>query len=81
MAMPYPKEVLDEIKWRYGNHDLEDVTIRYVSRGMPDDTGSMAGMDISATGPGGIELKNGNFIPYHRILSITYKGKSLFQRE
>ncbi len=77
--MAYPRNVLNEIKWRY--HNLDKVVVSYVSRGAPNDTGFLRGGDIEDLDRGGIRLKDGGLIPYHRILSIEYEGDRVFDLE
>jgi uncharacterized protein (UPF0248 family) len=74
--MTYPREVLNELKWKPGM-SLDKAEITYIHRGAPRDEMTIQGSDI-------IELERSFFvtqeskIPYHRIKRIVYEGKLLF---
>ena len=74
--MTYPREVLNELRWKPGE-ELADAWITYVHRGAPGDEMSISGKDL-------VELEHSFFvtkdakIPYHRIKLIRYHGRVLF---
>jgi uncharacterized protein (UPF0248 family) len=72
----YPREVLNELRWKPGM-SLAEAEITYVHRGAPKDEMTIRGSDI-------MELERSFFvtreskIPYHRIKRIVSEGKVLF---
>lgn len=73
--MVYPREVLNELKWRYGA--LAEARITYIHRGAPGDVLTITGADITELGRS--FFQNGDTsIPYHRIVSIEWRGRTLF---
>jgi uncharacterized protein len=78
MDMPFPREVLNQLKWK--EHDLDGATITYIHRGAPGDIISIGGGDI-------VELERSFFvtvdskIPYHRITEIRYRGAVVWSAE
>ncbi len=75
----HPREVLNEIKWRYSK-SLDGVEIWYVHRGAKNDTMVVEGSTVRNIGRGYLELADG-LIPYHRIFRIVFNGKVIFERE
>lgn len=76
--MVFPREVLNEIKWR---HDaLEDAEITYIHRGAPGDVMTIGGKSIVSLGRSFFETADPT-IPYHRIVKIRLKGKLVFGKE
>lgn len=78
----YPKECLNEIKWRYNG--LEKTEIYYINRGSPNDIGMLEGKNIKNIGGFSLVLYNipiDKHIPYHRIVKIIYDGRVLFSRD
>lgn len=77
--MVYPKEVLNELKWREGR-DLGRATIVYLHRGAPGDLMTISGSDIK-------ELERSFFVtgdgmvPYHRIRKIIYENRVLYDSD
>ncbi len=73
--MVFPREVLNELKWRGGR--LDDAVITYLHRGAPGDRMSVRGADI-------VELERSFFvtadskIPYHRIRRIELDDELLY---
>ena len=74
--MTYPREVLNELRWKPGEN-LAEAWITYVHRGAPRDEVTVSGNDI-------VELEHSFFvtkdakIPFHRIKLICYRGGVLF---
>ncbi len=77
--MTYPREVLNELRWKPGEN-LAEAEITYVHRGAPGDERTISGGDI-------VELEHSFFvtedakIPYHRIKLIRYRSKIVFDVE
>lgn len=77
--MPYPREILNELKWRPGS-SLCDAEITYLHRGAPNDEIVIPGSEI-------VDLERSFFvtkeskIPFHRIKRIMYRGEKLFDAE
>jgi uncharacterized protein (UPF0248 family) len=81
--MPYPKDILNELKWRK-DRDLSKAEIWYVHRGAPNDTKVIAGNDIWDLEHSYMVLSEGSLltrIPFHRIFRIVYEGKVFFERK
>lgn len=77
--MVYPREVLNRLKWTEGM-SLDDAVIWYVHRGAPGDVMRMTGDRITSLGQGFFDTDDAT-IPYHRILRIDYKGRTLFEKD
>lgn len=77
--MVYPREVLNKLKWTEGE-SLSDAVIWYVHRGAPGDVMRISGADIRGLRPGFFETSEAT-IPFHRILRIDYRGKTLFEKD
>lgn len=78
-VMAYPREVLNRLKWTEGE-SLDDAIIWYIHRGAPGDIMRITGNRITNLGRGFFETDEAT-IPYHRILRIEYKGKSVFEKD
>lgn len=76
--MVYPREVLNRLKWTEGE-SLAEAVIWYVHRGAPGDVLRITGEDIVSLGKGFFDTADAT-IPYHRILRIDHRGKTLFLR-
>jgi len=76
--MVYPREVLNRLKWTEGE-GLSEAVIWYVHRGVPGDVMKMTGDQLRVLGKGFFDTDDAT-IPYHRILRIDYRGKTLFLR-
>jgi len=76
--MTNPRIILNELKWKK-EYDLDHAEIWYVHRGAPNDTKILSGKEIIDLDKSFMQT-NGGFIPYHRILKITYNGKNMFKR-
>jgi uncharacterized protein (UPF0248 family) len=79
ILMVYPRQVLNRLRWAQGE-SLEDAVIWYIHRGAPGDFLKITGRDIAALGRGFFDTAEST-IPYHRILRIDSKGKTLFERD
>ena len=77
--MVYPREILNKLKWAQGE-SLNDATIWYVHRGAPGDVLKISGAMISSLGNLFFETYDAT-IPYHRILRIDYRGRTLFMKD
>jgi len=77
--MVYPREVLNKLKWTKGE-SLSDAVIWYLHRGAPKDTMRITGDRISNLGRGFFDTEDAT-IPYHRILRIDYRGRTLFEKD
>ena len=75
----YARELLNRIKWDYKSLN-ETVLVSYLHRGAPNDTVYVRGNEIVALKRSFFYTKDETAIPYHRILTITYKGKEIFRR-
>jgi uncharacterized protein (UPF0248 family) len=73
--MTYPREVLNEIKWRNGS--LSGVVIYYLHRGAPEDMAFIKGDDIVELGRSFFHTRESS-IPYHRITKIEKGGEVVF---
>ena len=76
--MVYPREVLNRLKWTEGEA-LDEAIIWYVHRGAPGDVMRVTGDRLKALGKGFFDTDEAT-IPYHRILRIDYRGKTIFLR-
>lgn len=72
------KDILNELKWR-PKPDLEEAKIWYVHRGAPGDRKVISGSEIKDLGSSFMETTSAT-IPYHRIVKVSYKGKTIFKR-
>ena len=77
--MVYPRQVLNRLRWTEGE-SLEDAVIWYIHRGAPGDVMRIAGREIKALGRGFFDTRNAT-IPYHRVLRIDSKGRTLFEKD
>ena len=73
--MTYPREVLNEIKWRH--NALDEVLVTYVHRGAPGDVLTISGKDIVELGRSFFSTGEAT-IPYHRIVRIVFRQKVVF---
>ncbi|MFA5313562.1 MAG: RNA repair domain-containing protein [Methanomassiliicoccales archaeon] len=73
--MVFPREVLNELKWRYDS--LEDAEITYIHRGAPGDVMTIKGAEIVTLGRSFFDTGDAT-IPYHRIVRISWKGTLVF---
>jgi uncharacterized protein (UPF0248 family) len=75
--MSFPRDILNELKWREGL-DLREAVITYRHRGAPGDVRTISGNDIEALQHSFFITESGT-IPYHRILRIDHRGRTLFE--
>jgi hypothetical protein len=75
----YPRQVLNRLRWTEGE-SLDDAVIWYTHRGAPGDVLKITGRDIKALGRGFFDTEEAS-IPYHRILRIDSKGRTLFEKD
>lgn len=73
--MPYPREILNRLKWKDGG--LEGVWLTYVHRGAPGDVLKIPGENILSLGHSFFATADSE-IPYHRITLIERSGEVLF---
>ena len=81
--MPFPKDILNELKWRV-DRDIKKAEIWYIHRGAPNDTKIVSGSEILDLEHSFMVLSDARMparIPYHRIFKIVYKGRLIFKRE
>ncbi len=77
--MVYPRQVLNRLRWTEGE-SLDDAVIWYIHRGAPEDVLRITGRDIKGLGRGFFDTEEAT-IPYHRILRIDSKGRTLFEKD
>lgn len=76
-----PREVLNELKWRWG--DLDEAVIHYVHRGAPGDARVAQGSRILELGRSFLILRDRHgpaYIPYHRVFRIERGDELLWAR-
>jgi len=71
-------DLLNKLKWDK-NYDFSKVKVWYISRGKIDDLSFVNGNEIKSIGKF-LEIKNGKYIPIHRIVKIEYGGKEIWER-
>ena len=77
MNMPYPRDVLNELRWREGL-SLEEAIITYRHRGAPGDIRVISGKEIEALLRSFFRTAEST-IPYHRIIKIEHRGSVLYK--
>lgn len=63
--------------------DFAKASVEYIDRGSPEDTSAVCGEHILRLEQGWMEIVTGSkvkFIPFHRILRITYDGCVLWEK-
>ena len=75
----HSRDILNELKWK--EMDMSECSIQYVHRGVPGDTKTVSGKDIIDIGRSFFTLYPDTMIPYHRILTIKYKGTILYMKK
>ena len=70
---------MNRLKWTEGD-SLDEAVIWYIHRGAPGDYLGISGSSIRALGRGFFETEDA-MIPYHRILRIDYRGRTLFEKD
>ncbi len=79
--MATPRDILNELKWRYGA--LEDAQICYRHRGALLDEAWVKGERVRELGKSFMELEGpmgGTMLPYHRVLRIEVDGELVWAR-
>jgi uncharacterized protein (UPF0248 family) len=71
----YPREALNEIKWRH--NALDEALVTYVHRGAPGDVLTISGKEIVELGRSFFSTAEAT-IPYHRIVRIVFRQKVVF---
>jgi len=79
MIMETPRDILNELKWRY-KKSIDEAEIYYVHRGAPGDYRVMDGSEIEELNRSFIKTREAQ-IPYHRVFKIKYEGNIVFERE
>lgn len=77
--MVYPREVLNRLRWTEGE-SLEEAIIWYIHRGAPGDNLRITGRSVRSLGRAFFDTDEAS-IPYHRILRIDYRGRTLFEKD
>lgn len=77
--MVYPREVLNRLRWTEGE-SLEEAIIWYIHRGAPGDSLRITGRSVRSLGRAFFDTDEAS-IPYHRILRIDYRGRTLFEKD
>lgn len=77
--MTYPREILNMLRWKEGE-SLADAVIWYIHRGAPGDVMKVSGAAVTGFRPGFFEMGD-TTIPFHRILRIDYRGRTLFEKD
>ncbi len=80
--MATPRDVLNELKWRFQALG-PDVVVWYLHRGAPDDRVAVRGSDIRALHRSFFEVEaplGATMIPYHRVLRIDREGHEVWRR-
>ncbi|MGQ9587726.1 MAG: DUF504 domain-containing protein [Thermoplasmata archaeon] len=77
--MVYPRDVMNRLRWTEGE-SLSDAIIWYVHRGAPGDVLRIPGSRIKSLGRMFFETDEAT-IPYHRVLRIDYRGRTLFEKD
>ena len=70
---------MNRLKWTAGEA-LDEATLWYIHRGAPGDYLKIRGSSIHSLGRGFFETEEAS-IPYHRILRIDYRGKTIFEKD
>lgn len=76
--MTKPRDILNKLKW-HKDFNLEEAEIWYIHRGAPNDTMIISGSDIIELDRSFMKTTTA-MIPYHRIIKIIYRGKTIFER-
>lgn len=77
-----PRDVLNELKWRYGA--LDEATIAYRHRGAPGDERVVKGDQVLELGRSFFKIQGpagGTMLPYHRVLRIHWGDRPIWQRD
>ncbi len=75
----FPRDVLLRYRWTDGL-DIAQVTVEFVSRGMPGDVETVRGSEIMEIGRGSFSLGH-RTIPYHRVLRVLCGTEALYSKK
>ncbi|MDD3492684.1 MAG: RNA repair domain-containing protein [Candidatus Thermoplasmatota archaeon] len=70
------RECLNRMRW-HESYDFDQVRVWYLNRGSPGERTCISGADIIDLESHFVLTEQGA-IPYHRILSIRYAGRTIF---
>ena len=70
---------MNRLKWTDGE-SLEDAVIWYIHRGAPGDSLRVSGRSVRSLGRTFFETEDA-CIPYHRVLRIDYRSRTLFEKD
>jgi len=76
-----PRDIFNEIKWRY---NLSRCKIYYIHRGVPGNVKIVEGSAIKKIDRSFLVLEGvmeDVYIPYHRIFRIEYEGVPVYERK
>lgn len=73
----HPRDIFNELKWKEGV-GINECSVEYIHRGVPGNTKTFSGEDIVDIGHSFFTLFPDTMIPYHRILKIKYKEKTIY---
>lgn len=75
----HPRDIFNELKWKE-DMGINECSIEYIHRGVPGNTKTISGKAIVSIGHSFLTLYPDTMIPYHRILQIKYKGKTIYEK-
>jgi hypothetical protein len=75
IMMPYPRDILNRLKWKEGS--LKGVKVTYLHRGATGDTLTIPAEEITSLGHSFFSTVDSD-IPYHRIIMIQRSDEVLF---
>lgn len=73
------RELPNRYRW-HPELDIEGLTLHYYDR-VNSSEKVLTGSDVADTGDIFMFLKDGRHIPYHRVVRIKYRGKTIFERK
>ncbi|TQD23394.1 DUF504 domain-containing protein [Methanolobus vulcani] len=73
----HPRDIFSELKWKE-NLDINEYSVEYIHIGAPRNTKTDSLDAIVSIGHLFFTLIPDTMIPYHRILQIKYKGKTIY---
>jgi uncharacterized protein (UPF0248 family) len=77
--MKHARDVLNEIKWRYGR-DLAETVIYYIDRVRPE-LGFIEGERIKSWDKSFIYTETDSAIPFHRVERIKHRGREVYSHK
>jgi uncharacterized protein (UPF0248 family) len=75
----FVRDVLLKMKW--STADFDSTRIIFVSRGSPNNTGSISGEEVEHLGRSFIITFDGTHIPYHRVKEIWNNDEIIWIRD